>query len=183
MINTLTQRSEELVEAFNRGIQEVGGKSFAVSLTAEPSWLEFKGSFNAPVIPPPWDYDEIFERQIVPLVIEFGCEFADRSKLKYRVPEPFTADEGAFTQSQIIIEAAIPFQVTVCEGEVWGGRYKYNSDADPARVWIPAINDYAHERMRERGVLVHVDAYVKPELELDPCDFPADERDLVTSDW
>ena len=179
MINTLTRSHDELVEAFNQGFGNVRGRAFAVSLTAEPSWLEFKRQFHKTTEPGEISEDIILDAYVKPLIREFGEELAERTKLKYRPPEliPISIDDHEI--SQTIVEAAVPFRVIVRRGFIWGGQYEYNEDADPKRVWAGDIEAFIHEQKLEEGVDVIVDAYIKPELENTLEDFPADERDLA----
>lgn len=185
MINTLTNRSGELVEAFEQGFGPLRGHAFSVSMSAEPSWLEFRQAFHPyPIVTTGEDDAVIFDSLVKPAVRQFANELSQRSTLKYRVPELMDVSVDDHEFHQIIIDAApVAFRVIVRRGLLWAGAYQYNEDADPTRIWDIDFDTYTHAEKLENGVDVIVDAYVKPELELDPTDFPADERDLVTSAW
>lgn len=168
LINTLTQRAQEMADAFNQGFGGVRGKVFTVSATAEPSWLEFKREFF-PARPDGsfLTMDNTFDAFVLPLVREFAVELGDRTHFKYRPPVHVELDKDEET-AHMIVEADLPFRVIVRQGNIWTGQYMFNEDADPKRVWVDQINGHAHEFEYMDGTEIIVDAYVKPEFEFIP---------------
>lgn len=168
MFETFNRYENWLRGTFNRNFQPI---NVQISLNPQPSWIRSESVTLIDGETEVTTYEKMVDTYVRPLIarlaLDIMADLGPDDAIRYAAPKlttPNNVDSGSGPGSfQMIVDAAIPFRISVERGELWTGRYLYEGDS-PKRVWDEATREHVHAKECKRGTRISVDAYVQTPL-------------------